>query len=257
MLRSGHFQRSRARRNGRPRGVHVVEQKHLPGNPRAGPDGERPPDVFVPGGKRQSRLGPVFPGPPQEERVAGPSGEPAQGESHKRGKVVPSPEIFPRPDRNGDDRRPESGREPVGPTSPDRLEEAPRKGARHVASPRVLGGPDPLPDILLVGEKGKGEFKRPVAGAGQGCDRQGPAGSGGGPDSYRVIGEVGRCGRKQRSQKGDFPGNRPVPGLPDRTQTPAGSAGITGRWRGWRVPVVRERWRNCSRFRRRSSGRPT
>jgi hypothetical protein len=253
MLRPGVFQGAGARADGRPRGIYVVDEEDVGRDPRPGPGGERTPDIFLPVGERGTRLGPEFPRPPQEERVAGPSGKTAEGEGHQCGKVVPPLQIFRRTDRYGDDRRPEPGREAVGPCPADRLEEHPCEDVRHVAPALVLGGPDSFPHLLPVGEQGQGEVERPVLGTG-GNPLSLPAG---GPGVYRPGGEVGRRGGEQRPKEGDLGGKRPGCGRKGGAEAPPRAAGITGRWRGWRVPGGRGRWRIRSRPRRRSSGGPT
>ena len=252
-VRPGIFQGAGARRDGRPRGEHVVHEEDPGRDPRAGPNGERTPDIVLPGGKRRLCLGPAFPGPPQEGGVAGPSGKTAEGKGHQRGEVVPPLQIFRRTDRDGDDRRPEPGREPVGPFPVDRLEEDPCQGGSQPAPARVLGGPDCFPDLPPVGKQRQGEVERPV-----------PRTRGnrlflraGGPDSYRFGGEVGRRGGEQRSKKGDLGRKGAGRGRKGGVETIPRVAGVTARWRGWRVPGDRGKWRTRSRPRRRSSGGPT
>ena len=260
MFRTGHFQGTGARRRGRPRGVHIVHEKHVGGRQRTALGGERPPDVSLPDGNRQSRLGPAFPRPSQQERVAGPSGETAEGQGHQGGQVVPPEEIFGCADRNGDDRRTETFRDPVGPLPPEPFQEPTGEQVRGVAPPPVFRCPDPLPDVPLVQVEGKGEIERP--GIRTGRDRV-RAGCGirflpeGGPGPCRRGGKVGRRGRKQRTQEGDLPGNPPAPGLPEIAEAAADPWRISGSWRGRRGPGRRGRCRTRSRFRRRSTGQST
>ena len=262
MLRPGSFQGAGAFRRRGARGVHVVEEEDLPGDPPSRGDGERPPDVSFPEGKREGRLGKTFPGPQEEEGIERPSCKAGQPASHQRGEVESPPEIFPGKDRDRDDHGTATVREQVRPLLPYGREHPLRDRARRRGHPPVFCGPDRLADLSLVGEEGAGGREGRVAravGAGTAplgvrdkYDRgkgaaPGAAGSPpGGPPRDRSAGKPGPRGRKEGLQRREQ--GRRAAGEPGK---------VSGPWRGWRIPSCRGRWSTRSRCRRWGTGEST
>lgn len=237
MLRPRPFQGAAARGRGRSGGVHVVHEKDRRGCLRAATDGERPPNVFLAGGKRQSRLGADLPDPSQECRLAGPIRMTGKGSGDQRGEVVSPAEIFPGPDRDGDDGGPVPGRKPVGPFPADRFEETSRERLRRIASSAVFRGMDAFAGISPVEEKGQDEIARP----GPPRTRERALCEAAflpedGPSGRRPGGKIGNRGGEERPQQECFPGKGTEPFRNGYAEAPRE---ISERMPGWSAPAVR------------------
>jgi hypothetical protein len=189
------------------------------------------------------------PGPPEDERRKRPTGKSGEGLPHERGKVEPPLKIFQGPDRYGDDRRPEAGREPVAPLYAESVQQPFRQDICGKGLPVVFRGATRRGRFLVAKSDAQIVNGRKRAGSAGGerpddaaVSREAPADGAlfpaiGGPSPDGRGGQVApRCGKEG--------GQAVEPGQEPRRETsPGPSAGPVSRISGWkparRIPFGR------------------